>query len=207
MKKTFTIHKRKKRFHPNDRIYILIQFSNRTSKETNFSNKLENKKRKMRFLKIPKNKTSSKKKKKKKLLLSFKFSNVFKKIASSPVQFVWCRDKQIQSFSKPPKTLNLHAYVYFGFKITRHLCRDQKNGISVNGMRRDVCNSGDVIGRGGFKRSSRAPTFRGLWYAKIRQQRMHKSSSRELESEKKRERGGGERKWKRKKRNTERSTN
>lgn len=140
-------------------------------------------------------------------MLSFKFSNVFKKIASSPVQFVWCRDKQIQSFSKPPKTLNLHAYVYFGFKITRHLCRDQKNGISVNGMRRDVCNSGDVIGRGGFKRSSRAPTFRGLWYAKIRQQRMHKSSSRELESEKKRERGGGERKWKRKKRNTERSTN
>lgn len=122
-------------------------------------------------------------------MLSFKFSNVFKKIASSPVQFVWCRDKQIQSFSKPPKTLNLHAYVYFGFKITRHLCRDQKNGISVNGMRRDVCNSGDVIGRGGFKRSSRAPTFRGLWYAKIRQQRMHKSSSRELESEKKRERG------------------
>lgn len=56
-------------------------------------------------------------------------------------------------------------------------------------MRRDVCNSGDVIGRGGFKRSSRAPIFRGLWYAKIRQQRMHKSSSRELESEKKRERG------------------
>lgn len=56
-------------------------------------------------------------------------------------------------------------------------------------MRRDVCNSGDVIGRGGFKRSSRAPTFRGLWYAKIRQQRMHKSSSRELESEKKREGG------------------
>lgn len=56
-------------------------------------------------------------------------------------------------------------------------------------MRRDVCNSGGVIGRGGFKRSSSAPTFRGLWYAKIRQQRMHKSSSRELESEKKRERG------------------
>lgn len=37
--------------------------------------------------------------------------------------------------------------------------------------------------------SSVRATFRGLWYAKIRQQRMHKSSSRELESEKKRERG------------------
>lgn len=83
MKKTFTIHKRKKRFHPNDRIYILIQFSNRTSKETNFSNKLENKTKDA----LLKNKTSSKKKKKKKLLLSFKFSNVFAPKKSLLLQF------------------------------------------------------------------------------------------------------------------------
>lgn len=132
-------------------------------------------------------------------MLSFKFSNVSKKIASSPVQFVWCHDKQIQSFSKPPKTLNLHAYVYFGFKITRHLCRDQKNGISVNGMRRDVCNSGDVIGRGGFKRSSDIPWALVCKNPAAANAQKLEPWAREWKKEREREGGGGERKWKRKK--------
>lgn len=162
---------------PNDNVYILIRFSNRTNKETFYKNVP---------LKNPKNK------KKEKSLLSFKFSNVFK-IAPPLDNSSGVAEKQIQSFSKPSKTPNLDAC--FGFKITRHLRRDQKNGISVNGdASRNVCNSGGVIGRGGFKRSSRASTFRGLWYAKIRQQRARTKARAVSSRVKKREREREERK-------------
>lgn len=170
---------------PNDNVYILIRFSNRTNKETFYKNVP---------LKNPKNK------KKEKSLLSFKFSNVFK-IAPPLDNSSGVAEKQIQSFSKPSKTPNLDAC--FGFKITRHLRRDQKNGISVNeDASQNVCNSG-VIGRGGFKRSSRASTFRGLWYAKIRQQRARTKaravSSRVKKREREREEGKGNGKEKKKK--------
>lgn len=103
---------------PNDNVYILIRFSNRTNKETFYKNVP---------LKNPKNK------KKEKSLLSFKFSNVFK-IAPPLDNSSGVAEKQIQSFSKPSKTLNLDAC--FGFKITRHLRRDQK--------KRDFCKRGCV---------------------------------------------------------------
>ena len=169
---------------PNDNVYILIRFSNRTNKETFYKNVP---------LKNPKNK------KKEKSLLSFKFSNVFK-IAPPIDNSSGVAEKQIQSFSL--NRLKRRTQTRASDSKSRDTFAEiKKNGISVNGdASRNVCNSGDVIGRGGFKRSSRASTFRGLWYAKIRQQRA-RTKARAVSSrvKKKREReGGGERKWKRK---------
>lgn len=172
---------------PNDNVYILIRFSNRTNKETFYKNVP---------LKNPKNK------KKEKSLLSFKFSNVFK-IAPPLDNSSGVAEKQIQSFSL--NRLKRRTQTRASDSKSRDTFAEiKKNGISVNGdASRNVCNSGGVIGRGGFKRSSRASTFRGLWYAKIRQQRARTKaravSSRVKKKERESEEGKGNGKEKKKK--------